>query len=198
MKARKISLLLPLALALMSDPPGMAAEEARPWQWAQPLQLIGVPNLYQVTPQLYRGAQPDREGVINLKKLGIRTIINLRENFSDTDLVEDLDLDYYHFPMIPEMPDDQVAYQALNIIADASKQPVFIHCHQGADRTGALVALYRILQQGWSREDAITEMVEGGYHYHKVYYQLISWIALYDPNRVRPAVEIPANNSDFK
>jgi hypothetical protein len=68
----------------------------RPSDWAEPIQMVGVPNLYKVSTELYRSAQPIAEGVTNLKKLGIKTIINLRSFDSDRGKLGSARLDYEH------------------------------------------------------------------------------------------------------
>ena len=44
-----------------------------------------------------------------------------------------------------------------------------MHCQQGADRTGTMMAFYRIAVQGWPKDDAIAEMKNGGYGFHSIW-----------------------------
>jgi hypothetical protein len=70
---------------------GCGAEETvRPGKWAVPMTLAGVPNLHKVSDKLYRSAQPTAEGMTNLVALGIKTVVNLRDNHSDSDEIGDL------------------------------------------------------------------------------------------------------------
>lgn len=62
--------------------------------------------------------------------------------------------------------------QAVELI-EQLKEPVVVHCWHGSDRTGAVVAAYRILKQGWSKEQAISEMVNGGYGFHLIYWDIV-------------------------
>jgi protein tyrosine phosphatase (PTP) superfamily phosphohydrolase (DUF442 family) len=121
----------------------------------------GVPNFAKVSDDLYRGAQPTREGFIALKQMGVRTIVNLRE---DDDDVHGLGFKYVKLPCSGWSVGARQVIQFLKVIADPANRPVFVHCRQGADRTGCAVAAYRIVEEGWRAEDAIREMRTFGFH----------------------------------
>jgi protein tyrosine/serine phosphatase len=126
-------------------------------------------NFSQVTPNLYRSARPDRPGVTILKQMGVRTIIDLED---DDDAVEqeqgwaqEEGINFIHSPMnglqTPRTPqvDDILAK-----INDPALQPVIVHCKQGHDRTGLIIALDRVFYQGWSPKDAHDEMMALGFN----------------------------------
>ena len=71
----------------------------RPAEWSQSLLLAGVPNLHKVSDDLYRSAQPTCEGMSNLKKLGVETIVNLRSFHSDRARIGSTGLAYEHIYM---------------------------------------------------------------------------------------------------
>ncbi len=144
--------------------------------WAQKLDLPGLSNLHKVSADLYRGAQPTKEGMQELKKLGIKTVINLRSDHSDLDEMENIDIDYKSIPMTAFNPkiDDVISF--LNIVTDSNNTPVFVHCRYGADRTGMMCVIYRIFVQGWSKEEAIEEMTKGGYGFHSFWGNLADFI----------------------
>lgn len=152
--------------------PGLTAE-TRPQSWAQPVDLAGVPNLYRITANLYRSAQPTAEGFHNLAALGIKSVISMRQTVNDTPLAEGTHLHLTRVPMksryVAEKSGAKVVatMQALN--AALSQGPTLIHCHHGADRTGLIAALYRILTQDWRREEALRELVEGGFGFHAMW-----------------------------
>jgi tyrosine-protein phosphatase SIW14 len=121
-----------------------------------------LPNFHQVSQGLYRGAQPRAEGMQRLVALGIKTIVNLRAADERSRLEERealaLGLRYFNIPMEGlDRPSDEQIERALALINDASNQPVFVHCKRGADRTGTVIAIYRIKHDGWSGEAALRE-----------------------------------------
>jgi protein tyrosine phosphatase (PTP) superfamily phosphohydrolase (DUF442 family) len=164
--------LLLLTQAVWADPSGAH----RPETWAQPVKLEGVPNLYRVSGELYRSDQPSPQGMRNLKNLGLKTIINLRSFHSDRDEIGDTGLAYEHITMKAWHPEEKEAVRFLKIVTDPQRAPVLVHCQHGADRTGAMIAVYRIAVQGWSKAEAIREMTEGGFGFHRTWSNLPRWI----------------------
>ena len=159
--------------------------EERPAAWATPLALAGAPNLHRVDAMLYRSAQPTAEGMQNLRKQGITTVVNLRSFSSDRDEIGSTGLAYEHIYMKAWHPERKEAVRFLQIVTDPKRTPVLVHCHHGSDRTGAMVALYRIAVQGWTKEAAVREMTEGGYGFHPVWVNLPEWITQLDVDAVR-------------
>ena len=116
--------------------------------------------------KLYRGGQPTEEGVGSLVEIGVKTLVILRTGF---------DKDYYekytsrvsviHIPFNPFKPKRTIVMKFLKVMQDQEKGPVYVHCFHGADRTGTLVALYRIVFQGWTKEQATYEMRRKGLHW---------------------------------
>jgi protein tyrosine phosphatase (PTP) superfamily phosphohydrolase (DUF442 family) len=143
--------------------------QGRSAAWAQPLASQRLHNFHRVSEQLYRGAQPDRDGVLELEQLGIRTIINLRLSSSDRKLVEGTGLVPVDIPAEPWDLEEADMVAFLRVATDATRTPVFVHCSHGADRTGAMTAIYRIVAQGWDKEEAIREMTQGGFGYHTLW-----------------------------
>ncbi|HEY0003749.1 MAG TPA: tyrosine-protein phosphatase [Pyrinomonadaceae bacterium] len=121
-----------------------------------------LPNFHQVNEHLYRGAQPRRGGIQKLKALGIKTIINLREPDEST-RGEEVEaraagLRYFSIPMEGfERPTDQQIDRALALINAMENWPVFVHCAHGKDRTGTVIACYRISHDGWTSAMAKAE-----------------------------------------
>jgi protein tyrosine phosphatase (PTP) superfamily phosphohydrolase (DUF442 family) len=153
-------------------------------KWAERLDLAGVANLHKVSDDLYRGAQPSAEGMRELKELGIKTIINLRLSHSDRDEIGDTGLDYEHIEMEPWDADDDEVVGFLKIVTDANRTPVFVHCRRGADRTGMMCAVYRIVVQGWSKDEAIEEMTEGGFGFYSGWQNIIEYVHRLDVNEI--------------
>jgi protein tyrosine/serine phosphatase len=126
-----------------------------------------LPNFRKVQEHLYRGGQPAAGGLKKLAELGIKTIVNLRGEDDLTRAEEAeakaLGLRYYALPM-PGLsrPSPEQMAQAMAILDNQENWPVFIHCKRGSDRTGTVVACYRISKEGWTDERAITEARQYG------------------------------------
>jgi tyrosine-protein phosphatase SIW14 len=122
----------------------------------------GVDNFQRVNDHVYRGAQPTPEGFASLKKLGIETVVDLREPGDRSALeqkaVTAAGMRYVSVPMYGmSKPADESVQKALGMLEDSSTGPVFVHCRRGADRTGAVIACYRIEHDRWKNEQALAE-----------------------------------------
>ena len=156
------------------------APTTRPIEWATPLQHAGLPNLHRVDTGLYRGAQPTPEGIQELKKMGIKTIINLRTLHSDRDGLADTGLAYETISFATWHPEDDDIVRFLQIVTDKTRWPIFVHCQHGSDRTGTMCAIYRIAVQGWSKDEAIREMTQGGFGFHEGWQNLLIYLRKLD------------------
>ncbi|MCC7192841.1 MAG: dual specificity protein phosphatase family protein [Phycisphaeraceae bacterium] len=136
--------------------------------WAVPIHREGIPNFYKVDDNLYRGGQPTEEGFRQLEQMGVKTIINVRSVKSDEDLIKGTNLRYIEIPSSSYTMDEQELVQFIKAVNDPHHGPYFIHCHYGADRTGAMVAAYRIVYHRWLNQDALNEMREGGFHFNEL------------------------------
>jgi len=121
-----------------------------------------LPNFYRVNDTLFRGGQPTPAGLKSLRRKGIKTIINLRDD-DDRARAEQAEavaegFSYYNLPLgrYGRPSDEQVA-EILSIINASANQPVFVHCHRGSDRTGTIVAIYRMDHDGWTSQQAKEE-----------------------------------------
>ena len=148
----------------------------RPAHWAVPIRMEGVPNLHKISDSLYRSAQPSAAGMKNLKTMGIGTIVNLRSFHSDRAEIGDTGLAYEHIYMKTWHAEEEDAIKFLQIVTNLKRGPALMHCQHGADRTGTMCALYRVVVQGWSKEEALKETVHGGFEFHGIWENLIQWI----------------------
>jgi protein tyrosine/serine phosphatase len=129
--------------------------------WAMPIDKRW--NLHQMQPTLYRSALPDREALPLLNTLGITTIINFYQR-SDAEWLPDQTVQQIHLPLHVDRIDDAEVIAVLQSIRQAqARGAVLIHCKHGQQRTGLIAALYRIIDQGWSKEQALAEMYGGGF-----------------------------------
>jgi len=150
-----------------------------------------LPNLHRVTDNLYRGAQPTAEGFKELEKMGVKTIINLRGFHSDEDLLKNTHLSYESIRFNTWHPEDEDVIKFLQIVTDKNRYPIFVHCQHGADRTGLMIAIYRMAIQKWAKEDAIKEMTDGNYGFHAIWQNLISYLNDLNVEAIKAAAKIP-------
>ncbi len=155
------------------------------------IDLDGCPNLHKVSNSLYRGAQPTKEGFANLNKLGIKTVVTLRDHHSDAELLADTPLAYKEIPVDTWKITAADITAFLRITADPNQTPVFVHCQHGADRTGVMTASYRIAAQQWEKTRAIAEMTHGGYGFHPLWSELPELIHRTDYAVIRQAAGLP-------
>lgn len=173
-----IALMFALASMMMGCANILESREVlpRPESWAQPLEVEGVPRLHKVTDDLYRGAQPTAEGIKQLKKMGVKTIINVRSFHSDRDEIGSSALAYEQIHMKVWHPEEKEVVRFLQIVANEDRTPAFVHCWKGSDRTGLMCAVYRVAICGWSKEEAISEMTGGGFGHRKTWSNLVRFI----------------------
>jgi protein tyrosine phosphatase (PTP) superfamily phosphohydrolase (DUF442 family) len=126
--------------------------------FAQKMVLPGLPNFGQVTPSLFRGAQPSDDGFGTLAKMGVDLVVDLRGDSDDErERVTELGMEYIAIPSHSSgMTEDAIA-KFLTVVRDHPDKKVFVHCKHGVDRTGTMVAAYRI-SQGWTVEESRREM----------------------------------------
>jgi len=157
-----------LAQEKASAPPAAPAV-VRPIQ-GEKLHIAGIHNAGKISDVLFRGAQPKEDGLAELKKLGITTIVDLRgedrEKFEwERRESESLGMRFVHLAVSGWAPpsDEQVA-QFLGLFREDPHQKVFVHCRFGDDRTGVFVATYRMALEKWSPEKAMDEMYFFGFN----------------------------------
>ena len=188
-----------LAAAVLASPAfpqqvvAPTAASARPANWAEPVTLEGVPNLHRLTPMLYRSEQPTALGMRNLQELGIRTVINLRAFNDDASRVKGTSLRTERVRIFTWHVDDRHVIDVMRILQNQANGPFLIHCQHGADRTGLMSAMYRVLEQGWSKEDALKELADGGYGYHTMWRNIRSYVRSADVGRLRAAIAAVAD-----
>jgi len=124
----------------------------------------GVPNFGEVTPTLYRGGLLNAEGLKALKKLGMNVVVDARANNKDErQLVESLGMKYVAIPWHCPRPHDEVFARFLEVVHENKGKKIFVHCRLGDDRTGMMVAAYRIAEEGWTADEAMNEMKSFGF-----------------------------------
>lgn len=188
---RAVTLILSIMMALsLANNVGADSQGDRPGKWAQPIRMEGVPNLHKVADNLYRSAQPTAEGMGNLKKMGVETIVSLRSFHTDRDEIGNTGLAYEHIYMKTWHPEEEEIVRFLQIVTCTKRSPVLVHCQHGADRTGTMCAIYRMAVQGWTKEEALKEMAEGGFGFHEAWVNLVPWINKLDIGKIKRQVGI--------
>ncbi len=175
-----------------------AAAGPRPENWASPMTARpGLPNLHRVTSSLYRSAQPTDEGFVFLgtqpslanADRPIKTVVSLRAFNDDAPLVpatSTLRLERIQFKTWH--PENEDVIKFLRIATSPALQPVLVHCQHGSDRTGTMVAIYRIAYEGWTKTQATDEMINGGFGYHPMWQNLLRYIEDLDVDVIKAQV----------
>ena len=137
--------------------------------WCQPAEnLHGVPNFGRVTGNLYRGGQPSLDGFNTLRAMGVGMVVNFREEPGETATekreVESLGIKYVGIPWsATHKPTTAQVLEFLDLVRANPNTRIFVHCRRGADRTGVMIAAYRISVEHEPVPDAISEMHQ--FHY---------------------------------
>lgn len=130
----------------------------------------GLPNFGEVTPNLFRGAQPERDGYRTLQSMGVNIVVDMRGNRSEQSAVETLGMQYVPITWNARSPSDETIARFLSVLEENPDKKIFVHCHAGVDRTGMAIASYRMAREGWSPDEAMKEMQLfgfGGFHHLK-------------------------------
>ncbi|HJZ96575.1 MAG TPA: tyrosine-protein phosphatase [Candidatus Solibacter sp.] len=148
-------------------------------------QIRGIPNLHAVNGQIYRGGQPSAEGFRNLAAAGFKTILDLREDDQrgkdEKKLVKALGMHYVNVPMKGmKKPEDKQVSKALKVLHDEKSGPIFVHCKRGADRTGVVLACYRMEHDRWDHQQALSEARNLGMNWYQI--PLIRYVQSYHPH----------------
>ena len=140
----------------------------------------GIDNFCKVEESFYRGAYPTEQGLQYLKQIGIKTIVDFRSPgravSQEKRLAEGLGIKYINIPFgfFRMPPEDSQIRKFIDIVKDPANRPIFVHCQHGRDRTGMMVATYRIVVQDWPKEKAYQEAK--GYGFNPVYFHMKRFI----------------------
>ena len=168
-----------LALCIYLAPLHSAAQEVPP----QKIDCKQFNNFYRVNDSIFRSEQPSRDGIEYLGSIGIRSLLSVRSK-SDSSLIGGIRFNVYHIPMTTEKIYHEDVVKALAVIKRSPK-PLLIHCSRGADRTGLIIAAYRIVYCGWTKEQAIGEMRNGGYHFDQSLENMVRYLNGLDTDQIR-------------
>jgi len=129
------------------------------------MRLEGLPNFAEVTPNLYRGAQPTKQGFETLAKMGVTIVVDLRLTGRESERKEvtDLGMRFVEISWFCMTPHDADMADFLKLIRENPGKKIFVHCIKGDDRTGMEIAAYRMAEQGWTEPEARKEMEAFGF-----------------------------------
>ena len=158
-----------LPIACSSAPPDNGGQAFQSERWATPVKHDA--NLYRIDDKLYRSEQPVAEDGEAIVKLGIQSVINLGFfDRNDDDYLKAYGLTLLNRPLLSWSIKPKEIAEILYLIEKQQQNgAVLIHCYHGADRTGLIAGMYRIIYQGWSVEEAKAEMQHGPYGYHSIW-----------------------------
>lgn len=154
----KYAFLTPLFASVVVFSPVLSAQTQQP---------AGVGNFHQLNETVFRGAQPSAQGFQSLAKLGIKTIVDLRGGghraVEEKKEVESVGMHYVNIPLSGySAPTADQVTKLLGLLNDKASGPVFVHCRRGADRTGTIIACYRISHDHWQNQKALAEAKSNG------------------------------------
>jgi len=179
---KRLTLILPVWLFILSAAFGQQF----------PAERIILPdskldNLYKFDEGVYRSEQPSKKDFQALEAYGIKEVLSLRRFHSDNDEAEGTNITLHRLKTHAHSISEKQVIEALKIIKDR-QGPILIHCRHGSDRTGAVLAMYRIVFQNYTKEQAIEEMKEGGFGFHRIYRNIVRLINKADIEQIKKEV----------
>ena len=161
-----VTCILFVAFGFSALPQIQSETQPGPHAPARRITVIGLSNFAAVTPQLYRGGQPTLAGYEKLKKMGVDIVVDLRLSGKETEKenVTKAGMKFVSIPWHCMLPKDRVFAKFLKVLQENPHKKVFVHCRYGDDRTGMMVAAYRMALQGWTPDEARKEMQKFGFN----------------------------------
>jgi len=181
----KTILILVLLLSILSN--CCKTTYIRPSDWAKKINGLKLSDLYVLNDSIYRSEQPGNIDFTLIESIGIKSVLSLREFHQDSDLINGLNLKLYNVKINPYYFGDTEIVEALKILKNSPK-PIVIHCNIGGDRTGVVVAIYRVIYQNWTKEKAIQEMKDGGYGFHWIFFNMPRYIKKVDIDIIKKKI----------
>ena len=197
MQNYKLFLLLPLVAATL----GCGARHVNPSAtgqvaFAEKISVPGISDFGKVNDFLYRGAQPKDDGVEQLKRFGIDTVVDLRGERkglvkNERSHAESLGMRFINLPGYGwASPKDEEIARFFSLVRERPKRKIFIHCWLGGDRSGMFIAAYRITFDGWTPEQDIQEMRT--FHYLEFWHPNMKHYVQHFPERLERSPQLAA------
>jgi Protein tyrosine/serine phosphatase len=179
---RKLSSVILLLVVLLP-----LSAQTRNEKWAKSVKSDYVENFFQIDDEFFRSANLSNNAFKELESLEIMEVINLRSYHSDIRESKGTNVKLYRVKMDAHHIREKDVIEVLRII-NKREGKILVHCKHGSDRTGLIVAMYRIIFQDWSKEDATNELVNGGYGYHTIFSNIPKFIENANIDRIKKAV----------
>lgn len=164
-RLRVLPLLLTIALAGATPPELVTSSGHSGRTYGEKRIVKGISDFGEVTPRLFRGGQPNHVGFRTLSRMGIGIVVDTRGNRTKTEgkEVRRLGMRYVAIPWHCPFPHDETFAKFLRLLRENPGKKVFVHCRLGDDRTGMMIAAYRIADDGWTADEAMREMRKFGF-----------------------------------
>jgi len=161
----------------------------------------GIHNFRQVNDHVYRGGQPTRAGFKYLAEIGVKTVLDLREedsrSLAEREAVTALGMQFVNVPMTGLTPPTPAQItKVLSLLEETNGGPVYVHCRRGADRTGAVIAAYRIDHDHWDNVRALKEAMSDGMSFFQWPRQ--NFIRYFQPPTIAAATVAKSDSAESK
>jgi protein tyrosine/serine phosphatase len=176
---KKFFLTYAVALAAIVTFTFAAAAQTSP---KSDFQNIKIGNFGQMDDNFYRGAQPMPDDYKSLADIGIKTIIDLRNDPTDYEKsdAEAVGIKYINIPMSGwKSPSDSDLKEFLAVANDTNTGKFYVHCKAGIHRTGVVGAVYRMTKYSWGYDQAYQEMKNYNFSSGLVHGALKSYVKNY-------------------
>lgn len=160
------ALLLAVAFCVAGSAQSRPEQDVSQHSPAKRTVVAGIKNFGEVTPFLYRGAQPSPEGFKTLARMGVNIVVDARlsGHAGESKQVTALGMQYVSVPWHCLFPKDEAIAKFLAVLRENPGKKIFVHCRYGDDRTGMMIAAYRMADQQWTPDEAATEMRQFGFN----------------------------------
>ena len=153
-------LTITIGNAELSGDSSAARSGSAPRNFGHKRKIKGIANFGEVTPTLFRGGQPNVHGFDALAKMGVDIVVDTRGERAKSEgkVVQHLGMQYVSIPWHCPFPHDETFVMFLKLVKDNPNKKIFVHCRLGDDRTGMMIAAYRMAAESWSADEALREM----------------------------------------
>ena len=155
--------VLAFGVAVGAESPQTGEPTAARHSIGKHLRAEGLPNFGEVTPRLYRGGQPTPQGFNKLAEMGVAIVVDFGRSSRDEKQTRKLGMEYVTIPWHCPFPKDEAFAKFLKLVKENPDKKIFAHCRLGDDRTGMMIAAYRMAMRGWSADEAMNEMKQFGF-----------------------------------